>query len=357
MYKVSVIIPIYNCEKCLNKCLDSLANQTLKEVQVIMINDGSTDSSGEICQNYAKVYPNFEYHYKENGGSASARNVGLNHAKGEYIGFVDSDDYVEYTMFEKMYLSAKKHEDVDIVFNPMIEEERKDKYPFTFPNPGFYDRKSMEEYIFAELLPHHTNTGTFRSFDWGNWSKLIKREIIESWNIRFYEKSRRCEDLCFAFECTTHAQSYFIMETERLYHYCVSETSKSRHYTKSMWNSISMLMNYLKKIGEKNSEYDFSEKIRYCILYFCVIVIKNEVFGPNDNNQIKRIQDILDDELCKSTIYLSLENKYNKEYTAIFNAMRSGNAYRVNIVVRWYAWKKKYVAPIIAKLISMGKNK
>lgn len=349
MYKVSIVIPIYNSEKYLEKCLDSLVNQTLEDMQVLMINDGSKDSSEEICLKYVKEYPNFEYHYKENGGSASARNLGLHFAKGEYVGFVDSDDYVEFTMFEKMY-SVAKGNNADVVFNPMIKKDRKRVYPFTFPSPGFYDRKAMENYIFEELLPHHTDTGTFRSFDWGNWSKLIRRDIIEQKRIRFYEKSRRCEDLCFAFECTIHAESYFIMETEQLYHYCISDTSKSRHYTKNMWKSISMLMKYLQEIGVEYKEYDFTEKIQYCILYFCVIVIKNEVFGPKDKERIKRIQDILDDELCKKSIHLSLCNKYNKEYTAIFKAMRSGSANRVKTIIEWYAWKKKYAAPVLAKL-------
>lgn len=349
MYKVSIIVPIYNGEKYLEKCLTSIANQTLKEIQVLMINDGSKDLSEEICKKYVKEYSNFEYYYKVNGGSATARNVGLNHAKGEYVGFVDSDDYIECTMFEKMYMVAK-NENADIVFNTMINSERKDSYPFTFPVSGFYDRAEMERYVFEEMFPHHTHTGTFRSFDWGNWSKLIRRDIIEHNNIRFYEKSRRCEDLCFAFECTIHAQSYYIMEAEQLYHYCISETSKSRHYTKNMWKSISMLMKHLKEIAEEYKEYDFTEKIQYCILYFCVIVIKNEVFGPKDRERIQRIQEILDHELCKKSIHLSLCNNYNKEYTAIFKAMRSGSANRVKTIVEWYAWKKKYAAPVLAKL-------
>ena len=114
MYKVSVIVPIYNGEKYIHTCLDSLAAQTLKDIQVIMINDGSQDGSEKVCMNYVNKYPNFQYHYKENGGSASARNVGLENAEGEYIGFVDSDDSVVSGMFEKMY-SAAKYNDADII--------------------------------------------------------------------------------------------------------------------------------------------------------------------------------------------------------------------------------------------------
>ena len=190
MPKVSVIIPIYNNEKYIERCLDSLAAQTLGDIQVLMINDGSMDATETICQRYAAQYPNFEYFYKENGGSASARNVGLEHATGEYIGFVDSDDYVEHTMFAKLYAAAMEHGGADMVFNPM-----KKKNSFTHPVPGFYDRKGMEKYIFPNLLPHPTNSGTFRSFDWGNWSKLMvmleeekTMPFGEIWN----EYCRRC---------------------------------------------------------------------------------------------------------------------------------------------------------------------
>lgn len=348
MPKVSIIIPIYNNEKYIERCLDSLVAQTLDDIQVLMVNDGSVDRTEEICQGYARQYPGFEYFYKENGGSASARNVGLEHATGEYIGFVDSDDYVEPDMFEKLYTAAKE-KDADMVFNAMQPPERK-SYSFTLPIPGYYDRKGMEDYIFPNLLPYPTKTGTFRSFDWGNWSKLIKRSVIEENHIRYYGKSRRCEDLCFAFECTIHSQSYVIMPQEQLYHYCVSENSKSRHYTKNMWRSIGSLMRHMADLCADYGPYDFTEKMRHCILYFCTMVIKNEAFGPRDGKQNEKIQAILDDELCRNVLDLSEQNRYNKEYTAIFRAMRTGSAAKVNAVVKWFAWKKKYAAPVLAKL-------
>ena len=344
MPEVSVVIPIYNNEKYIGRCLDSLAAQTLPGIQVLMVNDGSTDATEEICLGYARKYPNFEYYYKENGGSASARNVGLEHAAGTYVGFVDSDDYVEPTMFEKMYTAAREA-DADMVFNPM-----KEKSSFTHPIAGFYDRAGMEDYVFPNLLPCPTKTGTFRSFDWGNWSKLIRRSVMEDNHIRFYDKSRRCEDLCFAFECTIHSDSYVVMPPEELYHYCVSENSKSRHYTKNMWRSIGTLMRHMLEVTRDYGAYDFTEPMRYCILYFCVIVIKNEVFGPRDGKQNERIQAVLDDPLCRDVLELTERNRYNKEYTAIFRAMTTGSAARVNAAVKWYDWKKKYAAPILAKL-------
>ena len=106
--KVSVIVPVYNTEKYLDKCLNSLVNQTLKDIEIIVVNDGTKDNSEKIIKQYLKKYTNIIYCKKENGGLSSARNYGLEKAKGEYIGFVDSDDYVEYDMYEKMYDKAIK---------------------------------------------------------------------------------------------------------------------------------------------------------------------------------------------------------------------------------------------------------
>lgn len=115
MKKVSVIVPVYNVEEYLRKCLDSLVNQTLKEIEIIVVNDGSPDNSQVIIDEYTKKYKDKVKGYiKENGGLGSARNYGLKKATGEYIAYVDSDDYVELDMFEKMYHKAQE-EDLDIV--------------------------------------------------------------------------------------------------------------------------------------------------------------------------------------------------------------------------------------------------
>lgn len=106
--KVSVIVPVYNTEKYLEKCLDSLVNQTLQNIEIIAVNDGSTDGSYDILEKYAEQYPQLvKIYHKKNGGQASARNLALEVCTGEYIGFLDSDDFVKKDMYEKMYNLAK----------------------------------------------------------------------------------------------------------------------------------------------------------------------------------------------------------------------------------------------------------
>lgn len=107
--KVSVIVPVYNVEKFIDKCLNSLVNQTLKEIEIIVVNDGSPDNSQKIIDKYVKKYPEkVQSFIKENGGQGSARNIGIVKAKGEYISFVDSDDWLDLDALEKMYSLAKK---------------------------------------------------------------------------------------------------------------------------------------------------------------------------------------------------------------------------------------------------------
>lgn len=115
MYKVSIIVPFYNVEEYLERCLFGLSRQTLGNIEIILVNDGSKDNSHVIAEEYTGKYPDlFKLYKKDNGGLSDARNYGIERATGEYIGFIDSDDYPEVDMFEKLYQKAKEN-DSDIV--------------------------------------------------------------------------------------------------------------------------------------------------------------------------------------------------------------------------------------------------
>ena len=115
MPKISIIIPIYNLEKYLDKCIKSILNQTFKDFELILVNDGSTDKSGVICDNYKKVDDRIVVIHKENGGTSSARNIGIDIARGKYIGFVDGDDYIHENMYYELYENLiKNNSDISI---------------------------------------------------------------------------------------------------------------------------------------------------------------------------------------------------------------------------------------------------
>lgn len=176
MIKVSIIVPVYNVEKYLKKCLDSLVNQSLKAVEIIVVNDGSTDSSQKIIDLYADKYPNIIALTKKNGGLSDARNYGLRYASGEYIGFVDSDDYVELNMYELMYHKAKE-EDCDIVECDLFHDYadgRDEEY-----GVEYYDKKMM-------LMMGRSVV----------WNKIYRRTWLESTGVRFI-KGLIYEDVAF----------------------------------------------------------------------------------------------------------------------------------------------------------------
>lgn len=168
MIKVSIVVPVYNVEIYLEKCLESLVNQTLEDIEIIVVNDGSSDGSQEIIEKYASDYPKKiipVWKEKKSAGPSDARNLGMSYCKGEYIGFIDADDYVERIMYEKLYDRAKE-EDCDIVICDYIKEYT--SIQETVKARQYQSRKDM--FIGGLAVP---------------WNKIYKREWIERINVRF----------------------------------------------------------------------------------------------------------------------------------------------------------------------------
>lgn len=342
--KVSVIVPVYNIEKYLPECLQSIAAQTLTGIQVLLIDDGSQDASGQICRDFVSCHPNFEYYHKENGGTASARNLGLEHARGEYIGFVDSDDWIEPNMFSTMYQAAKAA-DADILYCKMAGLMDYVAFP-----EGIYRGQAIRDSIYPVLLPHVVSTGTFRTLDWGNCSRLYRRSMVHGRNIRFCNRSRRCEDFAFSVECALHADTYAILDTGELYHYRPNENSKSRSYTKNMWQSIRSLMTYMLEITGRCETHDFSDAMQMCIFYFCTSVIRNEMRFPEAGYRIQKIKEILSDPLCVSAVNAVSCDGMNREYTALYGYIKSQDAAGLHRYLTQLAFRKKHVTPVLDKL-------
>lgn len=182
--KVSIIIPVYNVEKYLKQCLDSVVNQTLTEIEVICVDDGSTDNSLQILGEYAENDDRIKVISKKNGGISSARNKGMEYATGEYIGFVDSDDWIELNMYEKLYENAKFH-DSDMVMCPAhrfddVTHELKYDSPYftlecfdkTFDNCVFTPDQTKDFFFDILVTP---------------WNKIYKSEFLEETGVKFPE--------------------------------------------------------------------------------------------------------------------------------------------------------------------------
>lgn len=350
--KVSVIIPVYNIETYLEQCLESVCNQTLQDIQIIVVDDGSTDSSPAICDAFARRYPHIlECYHKENGGSASARNLGLEHATGEYIGFIDSDDWVEPDMYEKMYRAAIQ-KDADMVFCRSFEEECPGSYEYIFPREGYFSSEDMKQEIFPYLLPCVTPQGNFRNLRWCNWLRICRRSVIDEHQIRFYSKSRRCEDLGFSVACTIYSKNYYYLN-ESLYHNRPNVASKSRNYSKEMWKSIRELMKYLQQLTSECEDYDFSHAMDVCIFYFCTMVIRNEMRLTDRKARVAGIREVLDDPLCRECIDSISPEGMNQEYTQLYHLMKAADAERLSRQLQRRNFKKEKVSPIVAKILAI----
>lgn len=175
---ISLIIPVYNVEAYLDKALNSVVNQTFKDIEVIIINDGSTDNSHRIINEYAKIYPNFFVINQVNKGLANARNEGLKFARGDYIAFMDSDDYIEPNYLEELYnLAVSNNADISYcnynIYFPKLDT--KIYMPFT-SRPTVYTKHIALKKLILDITLHYFS-----------WNKLCKRSIFIDNDLRFYD--------------------------------------------------------------------------------------------------------------------------------------------------------------------------
>ena len=245
MPKVSIIVPIYNVEMYIEKCLETLVNQTLKDIEIILVNDGSKDGSAEIAKKYLEKYPEkIIYLEKENGGLSDSRNYGLPHAKGEYIAFLDSDDYVEKNMYEEMYKLAKK-ENSDMV---------QCNFYWEYPDKNKKEIAEVKEYTGKKEMLEKTRVEA--------WNKLIKREIlVKNPEIRF-PKGLRYEDVEFTYKLVPYVEKVSILNKPFI-HYIQRKNSISNTQNERTKEIFDVLDNVIKYYKEKNLYEEYEEQLEY----------------------------------------------------------------------------------------------
>lgn len=182
--KVSILIPVYNTEKYLRECLDSVINQTLTDIEIICVNDGSTDGSPEILREYAEKDARVKHIDKPNGGYGSAMNVGLKHVTGRYIGIVEPDDYISLDMYQRLYQEAEKHQ-ADITksnYTNFFDLQDSEKVPEPYINDWFATSRK------CPISPFRiTECAAFLSFHPSIWSCIYRTGFIQEHSIDFQE--------------------------------------------------------------------------------------------------------------------------------------------------------------------------
>ncbi|MDX4035814.1 glycosyltransferase, partial [Aliarcobacter skirrowii] len=237
MIKVSVIIPVYNAQNYLNRCLDSVLNQTLKELEIIAVNDGSTDDSLNMLNRYKIQDNRIKIIDQKNCGTGIARNNGIKIAKGEYIAFVDADDTIEETMIEKLYKKILQEQSDIVVCNINRVDPKLGKKISTRAYSDM-DKATFFNYIL--------------SFKYGSfvWAKLYKKSLFLNNNILFPSKLKHNEDNATFFKFVYYAKKISFLK-EYLYNWMIVENSKSENISKERLDSINSVLtiryNFLKK--------------------------------------------------------------------------------------------------------------
>ena len=214
---VSVIIPVYKVEKYLERCVESVQKQTFQNLEIILVDDGSPDLCGAMCDEMAKTDPRIKVIHKNNGGLSDARNVGIEMASGNYIVFVDSDDWVEPEMFEALISLAKKYNTQIAMCGYKVDTEKR-----------FIDEKGQEGvYHTFDALEHIIKLGEFNGY---LWNKLFDASLFRG--LRFESNISYCEDLLICVQCFMHVDT-ISFSTYPYYHYCPNENSLTKKLTKA----------------------------------------------------------------------------------------------------------------------------
>ncbi len=256
--KLSVIIPVYKAEATIRRCLDSLLNQPHKDVEIIVINDGSPDSSGKICKEYAEKHSEIRYIEKENGGVSTARNMGLDIATGDYVVFVDSDDWVYDSFFSAIEKSLNGN-DWDLLQYSQNYTDGKDEKPRIQGDFKSNNHKIIFDKLIESMCHKHIN----KPID-----KVYKRSIIEENNLRFHRDLCVGEDRTFNIAFSLHVKKWCIIPDLIYWVSLENGESLSRQKRDNLDDQIRIAEEYLFDVIEKASITDEEKNLLVKAIHF-----------------------------------------------------------------------------------------
>jgi len=250
--KLSIIVPVYNVYDYIDKCLESLSKSYFEGLEIIIVNDGTKDNSQEIIDKYTKKFKFMKSFIKENGGLSSARNYGINASSGEYIGFVDSDDYVESSMFKKLYDKAKSN-GFDMVVCDLYEDRKG-------------SLKSISSLIKKDLFNKNDIKKAMTNIYPAAWNKIYKRQFFDIVN---FKEGVWFEDVEFLYRLIPSLNSIGVVN-EALYYYVQREGAITSKVTTKIYDyidNLNSIVDFYKKNNLFNSYYNELEYVYFRYLY------------------------------------------------------------------------------------------
>lgn len=293
--KISVIVPVYNAEKSLRKCVDSILSQTFTDFELLLIDDGSKDKSGDICDEYAHQDDRVKVFHKENGGVSSARNLGIEKARGEWISFVDADDWVSGEYFPCLLLDGS----ADIILNQISHIRYCDDDNFC---------GNINTSLFLQKI---LNT----QISLGPWAKFFRRKIINESNLRYCEDVKFAEDAIFNLQYFKEVKS-LVVNNVGFYHYVAPPAS-------SMWHKYGMTFDMLETYSHRMMEAYYNLNVPNRSMensMFYSFVVFADILSVSKQDYVRKkafLRNRLMEELEKRALnsfrlfrYIYMSNKY-----------------------------------------------
>ena len=272
--KISVIVPIYKVEQVLKRCVDSILSQTYENLEIILVDDGSPDQCPAICDAYARQDARIKVVHKKNGGLTSAWKEGVRHAEGEWLGFVDSDDWIEPNIYEPL-----KAQQADMSMAGLVFDYEDPNYP-----PRKEGNRLTKEYYSAkewqELFPVLINDGSFigRTIQPSRVTKLFRRELVEQNLDLWDDRVTVGEDLQMVFAAAIDAKGVCVVPDYYPYHYWYNTASMTGQYDARYLEKIKLLRERMEAISDAKKGYDFRPQIRNDFLSLAIMAVKNEIW-------------------------------------------------------------------------------
>lgn len=313
----SIVLSIYNVEKYLDRCIKSILDQSFGEFQLILVDDGSTDSSPQICERWKKQDERIEVIHKENAGLGYARNTGLDAARGKYILFIDSDDYVLPCMLEKIWESLNK-EKTEAIFYGFQRIDNNGKCVFKLkPSPvkNYYSNPDeIKNVLLPEFIARNPRTGISRNLRVSAWNCCINLDFLKNSNIKFVsEREYISEDIYFYIELFAKLHKVSIIQ-EVFYCYCQNVGSLTFSYKK---NRFERIKDFYQKATDKADElgYDGEVQLRLkgSFISSLMACLKMEVANFKKSGFIKslfRVKEIVEDTFVQDVLKEYSLNKY-----------------------------------------------
>lgn len=322
---VSVVIPVYNVSKYLHRCLDSMVNQTYRNLEIILVDDGSTDSSPAICEQWAQQDSRVCVIHKKNAGLGMARNTGLEHATGKYICFFDSDDYIDPKTIEVAVQTARR-ERADIVTFGMTFVDR-DGGPVWQRIPAAdracYAGSEIQELFLPCLFHYEPPEIEIKNLILSACSCLFSMDLINRCEWRFVsEREIISEDAYSLLGLYNYVERVAVL-SKALYYYCENDTSLTRSYRADRFDKNKHF--YIKCL-ELCDKYEYSEIVRRCcanpFLGNVIGMLKQEAAFHDKKEVIKRLRVILNDDLLQSALKIKEHDYSEQKKQILFWVMR-----------------------------------